>query len=116
MRALTATFTFLLIAITGLSISAQQPKPPEKLTFKAKMGDVLFDHAQHVKAAKNNCTTCHDKLWPQSATAPLNFKAGMHKPAEAKHTSCGFCHHPGGGSFATKDNCNRCHKKGAAKG
>lgn len=103
-----------LIALAGLSVLAQDKKAPDKLTFKSKMGDVVFNHAEHVKLAKNNCTTCHDKLWPQSATAPLNYKAAMHKTAEAKHTSCGFCHHPGGGAFESKGNCNRCHQKGGA--
>ena len=106
----------LIVAIVGFIAVAQDKKAPDKLTFKSKMGDILFDHAQHVKAAKNDCKVCHDKLWPQSSTAPLNYKSGMHKPAETKHTSCGFCHHPGGGSFAaTKETCNRCHQKGAAK-
>ena len=107
---------WMLIVALSLTLSAQSKKAPDKLTFKAKTGDVVFDHAQHVKAAKNNCETCHDKLWPQSATAPLNYKAGLHKPAEAKHTSCGFCHHAGGGSFESKGNCNRCHQKAASKG
>ena len=115
MRTFTALLLLLLlIALVGQGM-AQTKKAPDKLTFKAKTGDVIFDHAQHVKAAKNNCNTCHDKLWPQSATAPLNYKAAMHKTAEAKHTSCGFCHHPGGGSFESKGNCNRCHQKGAGK-
>jgi c(7)-type cytochrome triheme protein len=116
MRACITVLTLLLIAISGAVVSAQQKKAPDKLVFKAKMGDVTFNHAQHVKAAKGECTTCHDKLWPQSATAPLNFKAAMHKTAEAKHTSCGFCHHAGGSSFESKGNCNRCHQKAGAKG
>ena len=105
----------ILTMATGIGVLAQEKKAPDKLTFKAKMGDVVFDHAQHVKAAKGECKTCHDSLWPQSATAPLNYKAAMHKTAEAKHTSCGFCHHAGGGSFASAGNCNRCHVKGGAK-
>jgi c(7)-type cytochrome triheme protein len=109
MRAVTALLVFMAIAAAGLL--AQEKKAPDKLTFKAKTGDVVFDHAQHVKAAKNDCKVCHDKLWPQSATAPLNYKAGMHKPAEAKHTSCAFCHHAGGSSFESKANCNKCHTK-----
>jgi c(7)-type cytochrome triheme protein len=98
----------------GCLLLAQDKKAPVKLTFKAKTGNVVFDHTKHVKAAKNDCKTCHDKLWPQKATAPLNFKAGMHKPAEAGKTSCGFCHHPGGGAFETKGNCAKCHQKAGA--
>jgi c(7)-type cytochrome triheme protein len=115
MRASIAVVIGLFLGLAGFSMLAHD-KAPDKLTFKTKQGNVVFDHAQHVKAAKNECKTCHDKLWPQSATAPLNYKAGMHKTAEAKHTSCGFCHHPGGGAFESKGNCNRCHQKGAAKG
>jgi c(7)-type cytochrome triheme protein len=114
MRTLTTLFIMMLVVL-GLSLSAQDKKAPDKLTFKAKQGNVVFDHAKHVKAANNKCETCHPKLWPQSATAPLNYKAGIHKPAEAGHTSCGFCHHAGGGSFESKGNCNKCHQK-AVKG
>jgi c(7)-type cytochrome triheme protein len=78
------------------------------------MGNVTFDHAGHVKHAKNDCATCHPKLWPQSATAPLNYKAAAHKTAETKKTSCAECHHPGGTAFASKGSCNKCHVKGGA--
>jgi c(7)-type cytochrome triheme protein len=115
MRTIRTSIPLLLIVFI-LGVWAQDKKAPEKLTFKTKQGDVTFDHAAHVKHAKNDCTTCHPKLWPQSATAPLNYKAGIHKVAEAKHTSCGFCHHAGGGSFESKGNCNKCHVKGGAKG
>jgi c(7)-type cytochrome triheme protein len=104
-----------VLLASGFLILAQEQtkKPPEKLTFKTKQGDVTFNHAAHIKAAKNECKTCHPALWPQSATAPLNFKAAMHKTAETNHTSCGFCHHPGGASFETKANCARCHHRDA---
>jgi c(7)-type cytochrome triheme protein len=87
-------------------------KPPEKLTFDSKMGNVTFDHAAHVKRANNDCATCHPKLFPQSAKADLKWKAGVHKTAEAAKTSCGACHNPGGPSFETKGNCAKCHVKG----
>lgn len=116
MRIFSGILLSLVLAIGGYTSLAQEKKPPEKLTFKTKQGDVVFDHAKHLKAAKNECKTCHDKLWPQSATAPLNFKAALHKTAEAKHTSCGSCHYPGGGSFESKGNCNKCHQKGGVKG
>jgi c(7)-type cytochrome triheme protein len=115
MRTVRTLLPLFLVAL-GLSVSAQEKKPPGQLTFKAKPGNVVFDHAKHVKRAKGECSTCHTKLWPQSATAPLNYKAAMHKTAEEKHTSCGFCHHAGGGSFESKGNCNKCHQKSAAKG
>ncbi len=89
---------------------------PSKLVFKAKTGNVTYDHAAHAKREKNDCKVCHDALWPQSAKAPLNFKSAMHKAAEDKKTSCGFCHRPEGTAFAAKGNCTtRCHVKVAAK-
>jgi c(7)-type cytochrome triheme protein len=101
----------LLLSLAGVSLSAQSKTPPEKLTFKAKPGNVVFNHAEHLKHAKNECATCHPKFWPQSSTAPLKYKEGMHKTAEAAHTSCGFCHHAGGGAFESKGNCAKCHTK-----
>jgi c(7)-type cytochrome triheme protein len=102
----------LLIAILSLGYLAGAPvKPPEKLVFETKMGNVTFDHQAHVKAAKGECATCHPKLFQQSKTAPLNFKAAMHKTAEGNKSSCGACHRPGGAAFETKANCKRCHVK-----
>ncbi len=100
----------------GLALNAQEKKAPGKLVFAAKNGNVTFLHPSHVKAAKGDCKVCHDKLWPQDAKAPLNWKAGMHKPAELAKKSCGTCHVAGGTSFETKGNCTKCHVKAAAKG
>ena len=98
----------------GLALVAQDKKAPAKLVFQAKNGNVTFDHAAHATREKNDCKVCHDTLWPQSAAAPLNFKAGMHKPAETKHTSCGTCHFAGGKAFASAGNCTtKCHVKGS---
>jgi c(7)-type cytochrome triheme protein len=91
-------------------VLAGADKAPDKLTFESKMGNVTFDHKQHAERAESDCTVCHDKLFSQSR-APLNFKAGMHKPAEAKKESCAGCHHEGGQAFATKGNCKNCHVK-----
>ncbi|HOL70545.1 MAG TPA: cytochrome c3 family protein [Bryobacteraceae bacterium] len=107
---------FVLIAISLLPVVAQEKKAADKLTFKAKTGDVTFDHAAHSKRVNEDCKVCHDKLWPESATAPLNYKAAMHRTAETKQISCGFCHRPGGTSFESKGNCNKCHVRGAKKG
>jgi c(7)-type cytochrome triheme protein len=94
-------------------VHGQDKKAPQKLVFQSKMGNVTFDHAAHVKRAKEDCKTCHDKLFEESAKAPLNFKASMHKTAETAMTSCGACHHPAGPSFETKGNCAKCHVKAA---
>jgi c(7)-type cytochrome triheme protein len=105
---------FYILSVAALGVLAQEKKPPLKLVFEAKMGNVTFDHAAHVKREKNDCKVCHDKLFKQDKAAPLNFKAGMHKPAEAAKTACGACHTPGGAAFETKGNCNKCHVKAAA--
>ncbi len=110
----------VLSVLGGLGVVAQEkkaaPTAPAKLTFEAKQGNVTYDHAKHAKREKDNCKVCHDALWPQKK-APLNFKAGMHKPAEAKKTSCAFCHVEGGKAFAAsaKGGCTKCHVKAAAK-
>jgi c(7)-type cytochrome triheme protein len=110
MRSLLPFFTAVFVIFGLLAFAAV--KPPEKLVFKAAMGDVTFQHAAHVQRAKGDCKVCHDKLFPQSAQAPLNFKAGMHKPAEASKTACAACHVTGGTAFATTGNCAKCHVKG----
>jgi c(7)-type cytochrome triheme protein len=111
MRSLIALF---VLSVGTLGVLAQQKKPPHTLVFEAKTGNVTFDHAAHLKRANGDCKVCHDALWPQEKV-PLNFKPAIHKTAEANHTSCGFCHAPGGKSFETKGNCMKCHVKAAAK-
>ena len=112
MRKLYAMLLLIPFLMTGgLVLLGQDKKPPEKIIFEAKPGNVTFVHETHVKAAKGDCKVCHDALFPQSKTAPLNWKAGMHKPAEAGKTSCGYCHNPSGPAFETKGNCAKCHVK-----
>jgi c(7)-type cytochrome triheme protein len=101
----------LLVIALSFGFEALAQKPPEKVVFQAKMGNVTFDHAAHVKRANANCKTCHESLFKQSSTEPINFKANLHKTAETGKTSCGFCHNPGGPSFETKGNCAKCHVK-----
>ncbi len=114
-RYLIPCFIAAFFLIGGLGMLAQEKKAPAKLVFEAKTGNVTYDHAAHAKREKEDCKTCHPSLWPQ-AKAPLNFKGGvMHATAEAKKTSCGFCHVAGGKAFAVKGACTKCHVKGAAK-
>lgn len=103
----------LLVAVLGaaMGLFAQDKKAPDTLTFTAKNGNVTFHHAAHVKAAKGDCATCHDKLFPKDGKAALNFKPAMHKTAEAAKTSCGACHTAGGAAFESKGNCSKCHVK-----
>ena len=99
---------FLVAALLGIAAD----KPPEKLVFESKMGNVTFQHAKHLERAKGDCKVCHDKLFQQSAKAPLNYKAAMHKTAEAGKTACAACHVAGGTAFVTTGNCVKCHVKG----
>jgi c(7)-type cytochrome triheme protein len=101
--------SFLAAALLGI---AADKTPPKELVFKATMGKVTFQHAKHIERAKNDCKVCHDKLFQQSATAPLNYKAAMHKTAETNKTACAACHVAGGTSFASTGNCVKCHVKG----
>ena len=109
MRYLIATILAVFL-ICGMVLFAQ-PKAPETLVFETKMGKVTYNHAEHVKRAKNDCATCHPKLFQQDAKAPLNYKAGMHKTAETNKTSCASCHVAGGSAFESKANCKKCHVK-----
>jgi len=107
--------SFVALSVIGvMGLVAQMAKtPPDTLTFQAKMGKVTFKHAAHATRVKSDCKVCHPALFQQSATAPLNYKAGMHKPAETAKTACGSCHRPGGTAFESKGNCtNKCHVKG----
>jgi c(7)-type cytochrome triheme protein len=105
----------LALCLSGLVVFGQTKKAPTKMTFTAKTGNVPFDHTSHEKHVKGDCKVCHDKLFPQDAKAPLNYKAAMHKTAETAKTSCGGCHHAGGTAFEAKGNCAKCHVKPDAK-
>lgn len=108
---------FCLIGLTAMVAQEKKaPAPPPKMVFAAKNGNVTYDHAAHSKREKEECKVCHPALWPQDAKAPLNWKANMHKTAEAAKTSCGSCHRAGGAAFETKGNCtSKCHVKAGAK-
>lgn|SRR5262249_31206299 len=104
----------LVAVLAGFFILVAQEtskKPSEKLTFKSAMGNVTFDHAAHVAREKGHCEICHASLFKQSATAPLNYKANLHKTAEASKSACAHCHVAGGRSFESKANCQKCHVK-----
>ena len=112
MRTLLAVLTAIFVVSGLLALAADTG--PEKLVFQSKMGNITFQHAKHQERAKGDCKVCHDKLFQQSAKAPLNFKEGMHKVAESKKTSCGACHVAGGAAFSSVGNCTnqKCHVKG----
>jgi c(7)-type cytochrome triheme protein len=106
MRTLNLVVLTLTTAVAFNLLMAQ----PGKIVFTAKTGNVTFDHSAHAKRAKDDCTACHDKLFPQSK-ADINYKGAMHKTAEAAKTACAGCHVTGGAAFETKGNCGKCHVK-----
>ncbi|MCE5307570.1 MAG: hypothetical protein LLG20_07995 [Acidobacteriales bacterium] len=114
MRYLLTPILFVLATSIPGTFAQEKKAAPQKMVFAAKNGNVTFNHAAHVKRAKEDCKTCHPKLWPQ-AKGPLNYKVGVHKPAEAKKISCGACHNAAGPAFESKGNCaKKCHVKAAS--
>lgn len=109
MRALFALL-FALACLTLVGLQAQEKEAPDTIVFESKMGNVTFDHAKHTERVKEDCTACHEKLFPQSR-APLKYAEKMHQVAEASKTSCAGCHVAGGTAFAAKGNCKTCHVK-----
>ncbi len=102
--------------MVAVLLLAQAPKPPKSLTFVGKPKNIVFGHAEHVKAAGGKCDTCHPKLFPQKFDqSAIKFKGGMmHKTAVEAKASCGFCHHPNSevkGAFDIKGNCTQCHNE-----
>lgn len=114
MRTLIICLAFATGLLGSLALMGQDKKtPPAKpLVFVTKNGNVTFNHAAHVMREKGDCAVCHAALFKQDATAPLNYKAGLHKTAEMDKTACGSCHRPGGAAFESKGNCAKCHMKG----
>jgi c(7)-type cytochrome triheme protein len=107
---------FIAAAVAIGVFAAPEKKAAPKLTFQTKFGNVVYDHEAHSKREKDDCKVCHDKLWPQDAKAPVNFKGGaMHAAAEKSKSSCAACHVTGGKAFAVKGSCNKCHVKAGAK-
>ena len=97
---------YFVVFLMTLSAAAagQESKPPDKLVFPNKAGEVTFNHAAHLKRENGECGSCHDKLWTKSAKEPLKSSEG-----------CRACHKAGGASFAMKGNCEKCHPADAVK-
>jgi c(7)-type cytochrome triheme protein len=82
---------------------------PAEVVYDNRLGKVAFDHDQHILDAKGDCSACHDSLfdWRKS---PLDYADDYHRTAEANKSSCAGCHVEQGGSFASIENCDRCHQ------
>jgi c(7)-type cytochrome triheme protein len=90
----------LSVALTGAGVAAAdgEKRPPARLVFHSKAGDVLFNHRAHAAREKRECGVCHDELWPASTARPLASSAG-----------CRTCHRADGKAFDMKGNCQKCH-------
>jgi DmsE family decaheme c-type cytochrome len=81
---------------------------PSEFVFDTKLGKVSFDHYIHIAMVGEDCTSCHNKLFPMTRD-PLGYSGDLHRTAETNQSACAGCHYPGGIAFASADNCERCH-------
>jgi c(7)-type cytochrome triheme protein len=95
---------FAAALVWSATVAAEDKKPPDKLVFPSKSGQITFDHSAHLTRRNGHCAPCHDKLWPKTTAEPLKSSDG-----------CRTCHQAGGVAFEMKGNCKRCHatKSGA---
>ena len=91
-------FFMMIWFASGATPAIPATNPPHSLMFPSKSGDVTFNHAAHLKRQNGACTTCHNRLWPQSAKVQVKSSDG-----------CSTCHHADGKSFEMKGHCTRCH-------
>ena len=105
----TSVFFFILVAWTGSIASlAQDKSPPVRVNLANKQGAVVYYHYLHVRRADNDCKVCHPATFQKDSSAPLNYRD--HAAAESSHSSCAFCHYPGGRAFGSANNCDTaCH-------
>ncbi|MCB9386089.1 MAG: DmsE family decaheme c-type cytochrome [Bryobacterales bacterium] len=83
---------------------------PERIFYQNRLGDVSFDHDQHIADEKGNCKTCHDGLWPMAEVGLKGYSEDYHRVAEKNNQSCAVCHAPHKESFGSLNNCTRCHE------
>ena len=93
---------FVTVTVVGLvTVTAQDKNPPEKIVFPTKKGPVAFLHGKHIERESGECTSCHDKVFPQST-----------EPSHKVSPGCSStCHKANGKAFdeKAKENCVRCH-------
>ncbi len=89
----------MMMLFFDAAVAALQARtPPQKLVFRSKAGDIVFNHVAHVKREKGTCSGCHNRLWLQSSRIPLESSSG-----------CKDCHRAEGKAFEMKGNCAKCH-------
>ncbi len=79
------------------------------LVYGNRLGDVEFDHDQHILDANNRCVSCHNASFPMNQVGLAGYAEDYHRSAETNGASCASCHHPDGSAFGSLNNCTRCH-------
>jgi DmsE family decaheme c-type cytochrome len=82
---------------------------PASLVYPNRLGNVVFDHDQHIRDARGECVSCHNAPFPMRQAGLAGYAVDYHRPAESSGSSCASCHHPGGSAFGSLNNCTRCH-------
>lgn len=82
---------------------------PQSIAYANRLGDVLFNHDQHIRDAQGGCVSCHNAPFPMGQAGLTGYADDYHRPAESNGASCASCHHPGGSAFGSLNNCTRCH-------
>jgi len=100
-----SVFKFFLVLLLVFGVSnAQAIQPGKTVTWDTPMGKVVFDGKVHYDA-KVKCLECHSKIFKMKKGSTEMKMSDIH---EGKF--CGKCHN-GKRSFASKDNCDICHRK-----
>ena len=79
------------------------------LVYGNRLGDVIFNHDQHIVDAENSCVACHNTAFRMDQVGLAEYSRDYHRSAEASGSSCASCHRPGGSAFGALNNCTRCH-------
>jgi len=96
-----------------LSVSAQEVKPPTKLVFQTKMGNVTYDHAATSNAPRR-LQSVPRQAFPAVGQGSTELQTGHAQDGGSEQNRlCGLPRR-GGMAFPTAGNCAKCHVKAAS--
>jgi len=101
------TFAIVVAVLMSFAFSgmATAVAPGETVEYNnSPEGKVIFDGALHQEKG-SKCKDCHTAIFEKARS--VQIKKEDHEAGKF----CFTCHVAGGKSFASKDNCTRCHKK-----
>lgn len=86
---------FAAAALLAL-LPADLPRPPERVFFQSKVGDVTFDHAFHLDQ-RGGCRACHGqgpvgKIAVGGKAQGHKLCIGCHEAQGGPQTTCAACH------------------------